>query len=183
MPVYPKAGQRAPLDYRRVGRYHAELHGPLGAMPCGAGLLYAIPFHVPGIFTADRISINVTVAGAGLARLGIYVDDGDSYPGPLVLDAGTVDVSAIGIKEIVINQPLYENLYWLSVLAQVDFNITSNILSRYQPSGQGAATVDTQGYACYRVNVVWGALPDPYPGGAAEREDTHDTPMVRLRKA
>jgi hypothetical protein len=64
-----------------------------------ANKMYALPFLTDETRAFDRISIQVTTAGAAgtLARLGIYNDSG-GLPDALVLDAGTVSVASTGGK-------------------------------------------------------------------------------------
>ena len=68
----------------------------------------------------DRIAINVnTLAATALTRLGIYADDGNNGPGTLLLDAGTVDCSTTGDKEITITFTAPKtDIYWLAAVAQ-----------------------------------------------------------------
>lgn len=67
--------------------------------------------------TLDRIGISVTTAAAStVARLGIYRDDGTGFPGALLLDAGEVDVSTTGGKEIIISQAITPGAYWLTMM-------------------------------------------------------------------
>jgi hypothetical protein len=80
--------------------------------------LRCVPFVVGRTTTFDRIAIEVTTAGAGgTVRLGIYSDT-DGIPGEVVLDAGTVVTSALGVKEIIIDQELSPGLYWLAAVPQ-----------------------------------------------------------------
>ncbi len=82
-----------------------------------ANVLRAIPFVVPKDVTLDRIAINVSTLKAGLARLGIYEDNGNVYPGALVIDAGEVNTGTAGSKILNINETLVGNkLYWLVVV-------------------------------------------------------------------
>lgn len=74
--------------------------------------------------TLDRIGVAVTTAagagGGGVVRLGIYSDDGTGRPGTLILDAGTVDATTTGVKEITISQAVTRGVYWLVAVPQVD---------------------------------------------------------------
>jgi hypothetical protein len=70
--------------------------------------------------TFDRIGCRVSTGDATLTvRLGIYTDDGFGKPNTKVLDAGTVDGTASGAKEIVISQALTAGNHWLA--AQPEF--------------------------------------------------------------
>jgi hypothetical protein len=67
----------------------------------------------------DRIAVVVTTGAAGsLVRLGIYNSNSAGYPGNLFFDAGTVDSSTTGLKEITVNQTLQPGRYWLAGVGQ-----------------------------------------------------------------
>lgn len=57
---------------------------------------FAVPFNLPGL-AVDRISVETTVGG-GSAKFAIY-DNADGVPGYLLVDAGSVDCSGIGVAE------------------------------------------------------------------------------------
>ena len=130
--------------------------------------LYAMPFLTDETRAFDRISIQVTTAGAAgkLARLGIYSDSG-GLPGALVLDAGTVSVASTGGKEININQTLTPGWYWLVCLSD-----GTPILRSYEVGTQlgwlGFNTgTDVTYHGGMTVAQAYGALPDPFTPGAA----------------
>ena len=85
------------------------------------GQLPFTPFMLAVGRTADRIGIEVTVAGTAsvsVHRLGIWADSGGA-PGTLLVDAGTVATDSTGLKEVTISQALAANtLYWLGVAQQ-----------------------------------------------------------------
>jgi hypothetical protein len=101
-----------------TGRYYC----PVANQTTGTlatGQLRLSPIWIPQQRTFDRISTNCTVAAASsTVRLGIYADTGSGYPGTLVLDAGTVDTSMTGLKEITISQALAPGLYWIGGVMQ-----------------------------------------------------------------
>lgn len=82
--------------------------------------LIAVPLMVPAAMTVDRIGCYVgTAAASSTVRLGIYAADGTSDgPGTLILDAGTIDSSGTGVREITISQALSKGLVWLACVAQ-----------------------------------------------------------------
>lgn len=105
--------------YRFFDLYHAgglvsAGSGGVGTVTVDADQLYFLPFPVPErqVFTA--MGLRVT-AGAGNARLGIYVDGG-GYPSDLVFDYGEVSTAAIGVQTITYTVTLYKGLYWLAVM-------------------------------------------------------------------
>lgn len=81
---------------------------------------YAVRFDVAASTTFDRIGIEVTTSAASnVVRLGIRNDLGSvPYPDGLVLDAGTVDASTTGFKEVTISQALSSGRYWVTATLQ-----------------------------------------------------------------
>jgi len=82
-----------------------------------ADRLYARPFMVGKTTTFERIGCNIiTAAASSSIRLGIYNFE-NGLPTTLVLDAGTIDSSTTGVKEITISQQLTPGAYafaWVS---------------------------------------------------------------------
>ncbi|MGZ6852658.1 MAG: hypothetical protein ACXVGB_00590 [Mycobacteriaceae bacterium] len=73
------------------------------------------PFWVPAAQTFDRIGCQVTTgAASALVRLLIYADSSDLPSGAPLLDAGTIDASTTGYKEITISQALPAGQVWLA---------------------------------------------------------------------
>ena len=58
------------------------------------------PFEVLEACTITQLAVEVTTLGAGTERLGIVTFGEDCVPGALVVDAGTINVSATGTKII-----------------------------------------------------------------------------------
>lgn len=104
-----------------AGRYHAA-YGTRTTWAHGTGIATAVPLWTPqGGGSIDRLGCEVTTAAAtAVGRLGIYEDDGTGRPGVLLLDAGTVDASTTGAKEIAIaTLALPDPLYWAVLVSQV----------------------------------------------------------------
>jgi hypothetical protein len=82
------------------------------------GFAGAMPVHDPHSF--DRIGVEVTTAGStgAVIRLGLYAERGDGHPGDLVVDAGTVDATTTGLKEITINSQASGPWTWIVVVSQ-----------------------------------------------------------------
>ena len=128
--------------------------------------LYAIQCPVVRAMTLDRLAAWVKVASGiagSVARLGIYNNGTNLYPGTLALDAGTIATDSIGIKAITINKSLTKGLYWLALLADTDFSIR---YVGFTFSLLGAHPTDlTSGLASWDVAQTYGALPDPFTAG------------------
>lgn len=153
-----------------------------------ANEILAIPFIVARALTVDRLAIHVTIAAAGgaIARLGIYEDGANLYPGDLVLDAGTVAVDGAAVVAATINQALTKGLYWLAIVS--DNTPTVNCFYQSYPIlGLVAATfgIENNQSVCWgQAAVGSGALADPFVGAAAIRTTaTHVAPVVAYRIA
>lgn len=111
-------GQVPLAAYRAACYLFAQGAGSQGnSTAVGVNTQVASPIYVPANTTADRICLQViTAAASGLWRLGIYADAGTSYPGAVMLDAGTIDASTTGVKELTISTPttLPIGVYWVA---------------------------------------------------------------------
>jgi len=68
-----------------------------------ADRLYLSPLFVARAITIDRLAIDVTTGDAGkIARLGIYANGTNCYPGVLVVDAGTVSVADVTVVAAIV---------------------------------------------------------------------------------
>ncbi|GAI91501.1 unnamed protein product [marine sediment metagenome] len=125
--------------------------------------LTAFPFPVPRDLTIDRLAVQVTTTVAGgLARLGIYNNTGNLIPGSLLLDAGEVDASTLGVKTIVVDQALAKGLYWLALATNNNAYGLRELSNLFVPIG-----IDETAFG--KIRPVWfsafvyAALPDPFP--------------------
>lgn len=116
--------------------------------------------------TADRIGAEVTTLQAGgLARLGIYATSlTTGLPSTLILDAGTIDCSTIGFKEITISQALNPGRYWLSYTSQSSGTApTVRVMGAPSMGIPTFAQSDlTSVPAAVQQSSVTGALPNPF---------------------
>lgn len=79
-------------------------------------LIHAVPLIITDPCTIDRLGIEITVAGtaSSLSRIGIYNDNGNTGPGTLLVDAGTIANDSATLQLKTINQNLVPGLYWLA---------------------------------------------------------------------
>ncbi len=73
------------------------------------------PFYISKTTTIDRLGIDLTVTGGtttATARIGIYDSSDLYYPNNLIIDAGTVPVTAVSVQSIVVNLTLEPGLYF-----------------------------------------------------------------------
>jgi len=172
------------FKYRKSGRYYTwwDCYG-LTTCSLAMDTIYAIPFIVPVAQTFDRIALYVYGATNRVIRLGIYEESGSVYPGSLVLGTAELDCSSSGVKEETINQNLSAGLYWLAALNGV---ATGNVKSLYYNYSVEmilgrTACDDATPESCYYASQAYGAMPDPFPGGASMWQ-TH-MPAIMLRVA
>lgn len=121
------------------------------------------PFWVPSAGTYDRIGVEHTVlAASSTFRLGVYADDGTGKPGALVLDAGTVDTSAVAVfQAITISLALSAGLYWVGGVAQggnPTMRAQAGMLQLFSYSDPTSSPTIT----CFSRTSVTGALPNPF---------------------
>jgi hypothetical protein len=123
-----------------------------------------MPFICPKAITLDRIGVYVSTLSTLTARLGIYADDGNCYPGALLLDAGTIDVTSTGAKKLTINQALAANtLYWFVVVAGATPAIYCiPVAAVISILGVSSALGTAQSAGLYAA-LTYGALPATFP--------------------
>lgn len=171
------------FKYRKIGSYYTSrlAGGALEDSLVPVNQLDALPFIVPTSQNFDRIAINVTTAVAGNGRLGIYADNGDVYPGALILDAGEVDTGTTGVKEIIISLNLQPGLYWLARV----FNAQPYIKGLSSTSLITIVGIDASlsgnPAVGWRVDHTYDVLPDPFTAGGSMLFGGR--PVVFLRRA
>lgn len=179
------------LAFKRTGNYYGPfLSG--GAQTtqsiASANSIRAFPFFVPKNTKFDRIAIRVTTAGTGTtprARLGIYDDNGNVFPGNLVLDAGEVNVSATGVKELTIDVTLQGGkLYWLVLVGQdtTSLVVAATAAGDIFPIVGYESDLSGTPLSGWAASQTYGALPATYPT-ASPVNWTLSVPLIALRKA
>lgn len=135
--------------------------------------LWALPFVVGKVTKFDTISFHITTAQAAQnARAGIYFDNGNMYPGALIFDTGDISTASTGVKDTTITaglQTFQPGLYWLTWVTSATtiqirtLNTNTGIWGFAQATNVlGTGTME---YG-YSVAHTYGALPDPFTGGA-----------------
>ena len=129
-----------------------------------ADRLTAGPFLLRQDTIVDRIGVHVLTSQVSAStRLGIYESLANGLPGALILDAGTVDTSITGFKEITINQALLGSRYYWTAFVQSVSNVglrsrQSGVSLGYSGGGDNAAI------ASVKRDFTFAALPDPFGG-------------------
>lgn len=122
---------------------------------------YAVMFVVSKTTTFDRIQCEVTSAiASSTVRLGIY-NSTNNIPTTKLLDAGTVDSSSTGAKEITISQTLTPGVYFL-VSANQGGASSPTLRARtqyYSPILTPQSTTGNTNYNAYSATSVSGEFP------------------------
>lgn len=97
----------------RSGRWMMGMHGGLVTNQPPAPGFVPIQLFRDQSWNALGINVNTLVAG-GLVHAALYADNGDGYPGDMIINAGSFDCSTTGVKELVFPEPLAlpAGLYW-----------------------------------------------------------------------
>lgn len=150
---------------------------------------YYLPFYVSTTTTFDRIGFKTgTYTSSGNVRLGIYNNSSSNKPDTVLLDAGTVNVTAATtVYDITINQSLSAGVYWLAINKQNTntfqiFSIpTTSSLLPFITYGNINSTFSTEELSYYEDSITGafataGTLTGTSGGGLA-------IPVPFLRKA
>jgi len=147
-----------------------------------ADKIYATsPLLVARPMTIDRLAVNVKVAGTAgkKARIGIYQNGTNCYPGALLLDAGEIAVDSTGVKAVTINQALPKGLYWMAFISDG----TPEMIHAYNapsPLGVRESALSYKYHMIYKTSVGYGALPDPFTAGGIDAADGAPAIYARL---
>src|SRR5690606_7143894 len=102
-------------------------YGTPTTMSMSYGVIYAHPIVLMRDRAIDRIAIHVETPGGdgAVIRLGVYRENdrdtgtGNNLPTvSRVLDAGVVDATTSGVKEIEVSLEMIAGVYWLASVAQ-----------------------------------------------------------------
>ena len=124
--------------------------------------LRASAIYITRNVTIDRIGVQVQVAQATAStRFGIYESGADGLPSKLLIDAGTIDSSTTGFKEITVNQALRgPRIYWGAYVHSIDnVELRSRGVMPSLGFGSGGGTNPNNSVT---VSHTFGVLPDPY---------------------
>jgi hypothetical protein len=141
-----------------------------GTTAPGAGTLRAMPLDLAASATLDRIGVEVTTAAASTtAELAIYNHDATTdRPGTLLLDAGSIDTSTTGFKELTISQTLAAGRWWLASLplgGAATFRSNANLAAGFNlitPLTQAELNGNAAGALVSAGRTGLSALPTPF---------------------
>ena len=172
------------LEVLKTGNYlnYWGQYASTSATIVAAGKLYATcPLLVARPLTIDRLACNVKVAGAAgeRARLGVYRNGNNCYPGALLLDAGEISVDSTGVKKVDIDLALARGLYWMAFVCDG----TPEMIHTYNapsPLGVRESDLSYRYHMVYQTGFGYGALPDPFPAGGIDAADASPAVFARL---
>ena len=155
---------RMPVTAVASGRYYAfPAFSVAGSGTISNGTAYYCQVVFPIDVVAVRIGIRVSGAGGAgsVHRLGIHNDNGVCAPGVVLLDAGTVDSTTTGTKEITISQALRANvIYWAVVAQQGNPTPVATVQVSSSQQGVGNATNPNYALTAFQAGGITGALAD-----------------------
>jgi hypothetical protein len=104
-----------------------------------SGQLRLSPWVLSNPVTISRIGAEVTLSGdaGSKVRIGVYADDGNGYPGSLLLDAGTINGDSVTVQQITV------------------------------PFGTTGIPTNAEVRTGYQITGVTGALPSTFTAGGA----------------
>lgn len=130
-----------------------------------ADKLYATAYPMSRDRTPAEIFVDIQTASVGdFLRIGYYADDGNCYPGALIADVGVVDVGAAGLKAIAYTTQLIRGLYWIAIISDGVPKVQG---TRDHLGILGDTVRGYEAAAAWMIADTYGALPDPFPAGAA----------------
>jgi hypothetical protein len=138
----------------------ASSPGASSAIPDALNVFLRFP--VSRSLTLDRIGLEITTLGAAsVVRLGIYAETA-GQPSTLILDAGTIDATSTGVKEITISQALSVGVVWLCAVPQGSATVAWRCADAGDVGGSVSNTntnASQQGRSVFVETAVSGALP------------------------
>ena len=162
-------GTAVPLTWT-TGQYERAVWGTasVGVLSMTLNRMYATAIYVPRGASIDRVAVEVTIGGSAgsVVRLGLYAN-GTNGVGGLLFDAGTVDTTSGGYKELTVSWTnLTGDIYWLVAVAQVAAptlrgEVSNLFLNGFGPYNVGLNNAPAQ-WQVYQNASVSGARPSTF---------------------
>jgi hypothetical protein len=170
MPLY--SALRPPLPVPAAGQYMLPLSQSSTSTSgtLGNGTLRLGPWVLERTLTIDRIGGEITVAGeaGSVLRFGIYADNGNAYPGALLLDGGTIDGTSATTQVATVSLTLAPGLYWIGAAVQAAVTTQPTVRTASNPTvsfavglGTPLPGAATSGLGFSQASVT-GALPSTF---------------------
>lgn len=175
-----------------VGRFYGigmayEVSSGTGATTT-ANQLRVAPWELKKTATFDQILTEVTtLVGASNFRLGVWADNGNRYPGALLVDSGVMSGAATGVITAAISpsKVLTPQMLWFgeNADAAIGFRTAVIIGGNADIMGEPGTFGGTIRQMFYTLNSTFGPLPDPFPGGATVNTSSALIAKILMRAA
>ncbi len=152
----------SPLLWLAGRWYTAHFTESLTTTAPASSELRLLAFYAPNPRAIDRVGCEITTAGSAgqVARLAVYNADAvTGLPTTVLVDAGTVAVDTLGVKEVLVSATLH-GLYWLGLTAQSGTFRALASLGLTFVGGSGTATGTAGHTLTYSPVDPTSALPD-----------------------
>ena len=135
--------------------------------------------------TIDQLAIYISTAAAagGVARMGLYADDGTLHPGQLIYDSGEIDTTTTGPKTAAPPSPIAiakGTPFWACFLC----GVAAPKLKSSDITCRPALGTDNVGGGWlsngFYADKAYGALPATHPAGPFLLPGTQDYVHIRL---
>ncbi len=162
------------------GYYTGMMTGSDTSAALSSEFEHAIRFEVGATtrFTAMGLEV-VSGTASNVIRLGVRYDNGNGYPGTLLVDAGTIDAATLGFKAATsFDQTLTPGRWWLTATLQVATG--STVRTRPVDNFLGFANSASSNAGCYAQSGITGALPASF---STTIVTSGNAPKIMLRPA
>lgn len=142
-----------------------------------------VPVFVPHEVTIDRIYFEITTASpTAECKVGIYGSTANDLPGALILDAGFVDVTATGGKQVTVSQELPPGLVWLALATNdtIGYRAIANAVPG--AAGASAGLYASSPRNCHLAYPSLGSWPN-LPSNFTSAEFLRYAPFMQVRVA
>jgi len=153
-----------------------------------ANNLRVIPFITEKLITIDQMAIMVTTAASGsYARIGIYRDNGNNYPGALVVEATSVTPISTGpptgVKIATNGLPvtLEPGLYWLAIVGSAAPTLRTFSTASMIPVLGSPPPFPTAAQFGWIRPFAYNPLPNPFPPTGASLITGTPIPAIFVR--
>jgi hypothetical protein len=158
---------------------HSISGGPYTYINLTANTLYAFNILIPIKTQISAMGFTLYSPSSANVRMGIYADNGNEYPGSLLWDSGTINLSGLMYPQANVSLTLEPGLYWLAIVSDGSPSVQQTtdlglcLIRPEVPTPSGQVNV-------YQVGYTFGPLPSTFPSGASVNGLR---PFLALKKA
>ena len=137
--------------------------------------------------TIDQLAIYISEAAAagGVARMGLYADDGTLHPGQLIYDSGEIDTTTTGLKTAAPPSPIVTVIakgtpFWTCLLCGAAVPKLKSSGANCLPVLGSGNTVGGWSFNGFYADQAYGALPATHPAAGTFLRGMYDYVHIRL---